>query len=146
MKYYQGKFKPRNPKKYKGNPTNIFYRSSWELKFMNYCDLNQDIIQWQSEEVIIPYKSPLDNKYHRYFVDFYMKVKQPDGTIKEYLVEIKPKKQTQQPNLNPKKRTKYWISEVTTWGKNQAKWDAAREYCADRNWEFLILTEEHLNV
>lgn len=124
----------------------IVYRSSWELKFMNYCDLNENVIQWQSEEIVVPYKSPLDNKYHRYFVDFYMKVKQVDGTIKEYLVEIKPKKQTQQPNPNPKRRTKHWLHEVTTWGKNQAKWEAAREFCADRNWEFLILTEDHLNV
>lgn len=146
MKYYQGKFKPRNPQKYKGNPTNIIYRSSWELKFMNYCDLNENIITWQSEEFFIPYKSPLDNKYHRYFVDFYIKVQQKDGTIKEYLVEIKPKKQTQEPVKNPKRKTKYWINEVTTWGKNQAKWAAAREYCADRNWEFLILTEDNLNV
>lgn len=146
MKYYQGKFKPRNPKKYKGNPTNIVYRSSWELKFMNYCDLNENIIQWQSEEIVIPYRSPIDNKYHRYFVDFYMKIKQTDGAIKEYLVEIKPKKQTQQPNANPKRKTKYWINEVKTWGKNQAKWDAAKEYCLDRGWEFLILTEDNLNV
>ena len=146
MKYYQGKFKPRNPQKYKGNPTKIFYRSSWELKFMNYCDMNENIIQYSLEEIVIPYKSPLDNRYHRYFVDFYMKVKQTDGTIKEYLVEIKPKKQTEEPNRNPKKRTKQWLYEVTTWGKNQAKWAAAKEFCADRNWEFLILTEEHLNV
>jgi hypothetical protein len=146
MKYYQGKYRLKNPQKYKGDPSNVIYRSSWELKFLNYCDTNPDIIKFSSEEIVIPYVSPIDGKRHRYFVDFYMKVKQTDGTIKEYLVEIKPKRQTQPPATNPTRKTKQWLNEVVTWGKNQSKWDAAREYCKDRNWEFLILTEKELNV
>ena len=59
---YSGKFKPKNYKKYKGDPTKIFYRSLWERRFMVYCDNNDKIIEWGSEELIIPYRSPLDKK------------------------------------------------------------------------------------
>mgnify|MGYP001205459791 CR=1 FL=1 len=64
---YKGKYRPEHPRKYKGDPTNIIYRSLWERKFMRYCDLNESIYQWQSGEFAIPYKSPLDHRYHRYF-------------------------------------------------------------------------------
>ena len=84
--YYQGKFSPKNYKKYKGDPTNIIYRSSWELTFMKYCDSNPNVLEWGSEEIVIPYKSPLDNRYHRYFVDFYIKVKEKTGVVKKYLI------------------------------------------------------------
>jgi hypothetical protein len=144
--YYQGKFTPKNYKKYKGNPTNIFYRSSWELKFMNYCDLNENILEWNSEEIVIPYVSPLDKKYHRYFVDFWVKVKERSGEIKKYLIEIKPKKYALPPNPNPKRKTKKWVTENYEYIKNQAKWSAAKEYCKDRLLEFKILTEEDLGV
>lgn len=141
---YKGFYIPQNPEKYGGNVKNIIYRSSWELKFFNYCDLNPNIIFWQSEEFFIPYRSPIDNKMHRYFPDGFIKLKKSDGTIKEYLIEIKPKKQTIMPEKNPKRKTKYWINEVKEWGKNTAKWEAAKEFCLDRNWEFMVLTEEHL--
>ena len=144
--YYQGKFSPKNYKKYKGNPTNIFYRSSWELKFMNYCDLNESILEWNSEEIVIPYLSPLDQKYHRYFVDFWVKLREKNGEIKTYLFEIKPKRYTEPPNQNPKRKTKKWISENYEFVKNQAKWKAAKEYCADRLMEFKVLTEEELGL
>ena len=81
--YYQGKFKPTNPKKYRGNPTNIIFRSGWELKFMKFCDTNKDILEWGSEEVIIPYKSPLDGRYHRYFPDFSVKIRTKDKKIEK---------------------------------------------------------------
>jgi hypothetical protein len=144
--YYQGKFSPKNYKKYKGNPTNIIYRSSWELKFMNYCDLNENILEWSSEEIVIPYLSPLDQKFHRYFVDFWIKVKDRNGEIKKYLIEIKPKRYTQPPNQNPNRKTKKWVSENYEYVKNQAKWKAAKEYCADRLMEFKLITEEELGL
>ena len=67
---YKGKYRPTHPSKYRGKPTNIIYRSLWELKFMKYCDSNKNILEWGSEEVIVPYRSPIDNRYHRYFPDF----------------------------------------------------------------------------
>jgi hypothetical protein len=142
---YSGKYLPSNCKKYKGNPTNIVYRSLWELKFMKWCDGNNNILEWGSEEIIVPYRSPIDGKYHRYFVDFYVKVITRTGDIKKYLIEIKPKKQTIEPAVQ-KRKTKKYVTEVTTYVVNQAKWEAAREWCADRRLEFLILTEDHLNV
>jgi hypothetical protein len=144
--YYQGKFSPKNYKKYKGDPTRVFYRSSWELKFFNFCDINENILEWNSEEIVIPYKSPIDGKYHRYFVDCYAKIKEKTGDIKKYLFEIKPKHQTVAPDTNPKRKTKRWISENYEYAKNQAKWEAAREYCKDRIMEFKILTEEDLGI
>tara|TARA_R100000005_G_C4958481_1_gene176184 strand:+ start:80 stop:523 length:444 start_codon:yes stop_codon:yes gene_type:complete len=144
--YYQGKYKVKNYQKYKGDPTNVIYRSSWELKFLKYCDLNDNVLEFGSEEVIVPYMSPLDNRIHRYFPDFYIKVREKNGKIKKYLIEIKPKKQVIGPSKNPKRKTKNWINEVKEYAKNQAKWKAAREYCEDRLLEFKILTEDELGV
>ena len=139
---YKGRYIPSKPRKYKGDPSNIIYRSLWERKFMVYCDRNDAILEWGSEEIIIPYKSPLDGRIHRYFPDFYVKVKQSDGTIKKMIIEVKPKKQCKPPI--GKKKTKYYIKEVQTWGVNKAKWEYALEWCKDRNMEFKILTEDHL--
>ena len=140
---YKGKFKPSNPSKYRGDPTGIVYRSLWELKFMKYCDLNQNILEWGSEEIALPYLSPLDNRIHRYFPDFYIKVKESNGQIKKYMIEVKPKKQTIEP-IPQKKRTKGYIYEVMEYAKNQAKWKAAKEFCEDRQWEFKVITENEL--
>jgi hypothetical protein len=145
MRYLQGKYKVRNVEKYMGDPTNIIYRSSWELKFLNWCDNNPSVVSFSSEEIVIPYKSPVDGKYHRYFVDFMIKIRTKDDVAKTYLVEIKPKKQTMPPEQK-KRITKQYITEVVTWGVNQAKWKAASEYCLDRGWEFKILSEKDLNV
>jgi len=145
MKYLQGKYKLRNVEKYIGDSTNVIYRSSWELKFLNWCDNNPNVISFSSEEIIIPYKSPVDGKYHRYFVDFMVKIRTKDDVTKTYLVEIKPKKQTMPPEQK-KRITKQYITEVATWGVNQSKWKAASEYCLDRGWEFKILTEKDLNM
>ena len=144
-KYYQGKYTPKNPSKYRGDPTIIIYRSSWELKFMNWCDQNPSVIEWVSEETIIPYICPTDNRPHRYFVDFKIKIKNKDNQIKTYLVEIKPDAQTRPPS-KPKKNTKRYIQEVMTWGKNEAKWKAATTYCKDRGYEFIIITENELGI
>lgn len=140
---YKGRYIPSNPRKYKGDSSNIIYRSSWERKFMVYCDRNEAILEWGSEEVVIPYVSPLDGKLHRYFPDFYIKVKQSSGSVKKMIIEVKPKKQCSPPKI-PKRKTKYFLNEVRTWGVNEAKWKAAVEWCKDRSMEFVILTEEHL--
>ena len=140
---YKGKYQPSFPKKYKGNPTNIVYRSLWERTFMKYCDTNENILEWFSEEIAVPYRSPIDNKIHRYFPDFYIKVKESNGSIKKYIIEIKPKKQTLEP-IPQKRKTKGYIYEVYEYAKNQAKWKAAEEWCADRGYEFKVLTEDNL--
>jgi hypothetical protein len=141
----KGLYRIQNPIKYIGNPNNIVYRSSWELKFMKWCDNNAAILEWGSEELAIPYVSPLDNRVHRYFVDFYIKVKEKDGSIKKYLVEIKPAKFTKEPNI-PAKKSKKFLNEVMQWGVNQAKWKFANEFCLDRGWNFIILTEKELGI
>lgn len=143
-KYKQGKFKPQNPQKYKGDPTQIFFRSSYELKFMQYCDLTESITEYQSEEFFIPYISPIDNRVHRYFPDFFVKYKDKNGNNRTLVVEIKPKKDLKEPDTNPKRKTKSWAYQVKTWAVNQAKWKAAKEWCADRQYEFKILTEKDL--
>lgn len=145
MNTLKGRYIPRNIRKYRGDYKNIIYRSSWELKFMKYCDLNDSILEWGSEEIVIPYRSPLDNRIHRYFVDFYIKVEDMNGQIKKYLIEVKPKRQTTPPP-KPKRQTKRYISEVTEYAKNQAKWKAATEFCEDRQWSFMIITEDELKV
>jgi hypothetical protein len=142
---YKGKYQPSYPKKYKGDPSNIIYRSLWERKFMKYCDLNENILEWGSEEIALPYRSPVDNRVHRYFPDFYIKVKESNSQIKKYLIEIKPKKQTIEPQVQ-KRKTKQYIYEVVEYAKNQAKWEAAKEWCADRGYEFKVLTESELGI
>jgi hypothetical protein len=142
---YKGKFQPRNPQKYLGDPTNIVYRSSWELKFMGWLDDHPGVLQWGSEELIIPYRSPIDNRIHRYFPDFIIKKKTQDGKIDTVIVEIKPSAQTRPPVVINKPNKRY-INEVMTWGVNEAKWNAATNYCKDRGWKFEIITEIELNI
>ena len=142
---YKGKYYPSYPRKYKGDPTNIIYRSLWERKFMVYCDKNESILEWASEEIAIPYRSPIDNRVHRYFPDFYMKVRERGGKVKRYVIEVKPAKQTKPP-VKPKRQTKGYILEAYEYAKNQAKWKMAREFCADRQWEFKVVTEKELGI
>ena len=141
----KSRYRPKNPNKYKGDYNNIICRSSWERKFCHYCDLNENILEWGSEEFWIPYVSPIDKRVHRYFPDFIMKVKESNGQIKTYVVEVKPKKQT----IEPKKRsrvTKSYIYECKTYAVNQAKWKAAKEFCDDRLINFKIITENELGI
>lgn len=142
---YRGKFQPSYPKKYKGDVRNIIYRSLWERKFMVYCDLNENILEWGSEEIALPYRSPIDNKIHRYFPDFYIKYKNKSGKIVKSLIEVKPLKQTTPPP-KPQRQTKGYLFEAYEYAKNQAKWEAAREFCKDRMWEFKVLTEKELGI
>lgn len=142
---YKGIFKPKNPQKYIGDPTNIIWRSTWECHYMSWLDRTPDVISWSSEEIAIPYKDPLRGHTRHYFVDFYVKVKDSKGNLNAYLVEIKPKYQTMPPEKKSKVTKKY-INEVYTYGVNQAKWAAAKEYAADRGWQFKILTEDDLGL
>ena len=137
---YLGKYRPSYPKKYKGDPSNIIYRSSWEYKFMKWCDYTTSVQEWGSEEIIIPYISPVDGKRHRYFPDFYVKIQN-----RKYLVEVKPFKQTLEPKTQ-KRNTKRYINEVVTYHVNKAKWKAATEFCKDHSWEFMLITEKELKV
>ena len=142
---YKSKYKPNYPNKYKGDPKNIICRSSWERRFCSWCDLNENIISWGSEEFFISYVSPVDNRVHRYFPDFIIKVKESTGQIKTYVIEVKPKRQTQPPK--PKSRmTKGFLYEAKTYAVNQAKWKAAVEFCKDRMLEFKIITEDELGI
>ena len=142
--YHKRQYRPINPEKYIGDPTNIIMRSSWETKFAIWCDKNPSIVKWCSEEIVIPYISPVDNRAHRYFVDFKIQVKTKDG-LKTYLIEIKPAAQTGPPKA-PQRKTQRYLNEVMTWGVNEAKWKAADRYAKDRGWEFKVLTEHELGI
>ncbi len=133
---YSGRYKPKNPKKYKGDYTNVIYRSLWEKHAFKWCDTNANVIEWSSEEVVIPYLYEVDHKYHRYFMD--LKIKMKDGKV--FLVEIKPDAQTRPPT--GQRRTKRYITESLTYVKNMNKWKAASEYAKDRGWNFVIWTEK----
>jgi hypothetical protein len=139
---HTSRYKPRHPEKYRGNPTNIICRSSWERRFCRYCDDTPGILRWSSEEFHIPYRKPTDGHVHRYFPDFYIEVKTADGGVKTFVIEIKPKVQTAPPK--PRRKTQRFLSEVATFAVNKAKWLAAQEFCSTRGWTFLVLTEDHL--
>ncbi|HET8687567.1 MAG TPA: TnsA endonuclease N-terminal domain-containing protein [Methanosarcina sp.] len=139
------KFKPKFPKKYKGDPTNIFCRSSWEKMVMLWLDNHTSCIEWSSEQIIIPYFSPVDEKMHRYFVDFSATFKYKDGSVKKFLIEVKPHKQTLQP-VKGNKKTKTFLTEAATYAVNQAKWKAAEKYAAERGMKFIKITEYELGL
>jgi hypothetical protein len=142
---YRGKYRPENLSKYVGDPDKITYRSLWERKFMLFCDNEPNVIEWASESVVVPYISPIDGKWHRYYVDFIVRMRESNGTIKTKLIEIKPKKQCKPP-MKRKKVTRKYLTEVKRWGVNSAKWEYATQYAENRGWEFVILTEDDLNV
>lgn len=151
MATYQGKFRPKNPSKYLGDSSNIIYRSGWELKLMLYLDAHPNVTQWGSEEVIIPYRSPIDGRIHRYFPDFFVEQINKNNKKEKILIEVKPKAQTKAPDVAKKLTPKGMISrrylnEVATYGINQSKWKAAEEFCKDRGWKFQIMTEHELGI
>ena len=148
---YKGKFSPRNPNKYKGNPTNMMYRSLLERRFMVYLDQTPAVLEWSSEEFIIPYISPVDNRVHRYFPDFYIKYRNKDAVTVTELIEVKPFSQCSPPNPKKSKTktgrtSKRYLKEVQTYIVNEAKWKAATSYCNDRKWGWRILTEKDINI
>lgn len=135
---YHGRYKVKNPKKYKGDHTSVQYRSHWEKNVMMHLDGNTKVVSWSSEEIVVPYRYDVDGRVHRYFVDFF--IEYSNGT--KLLIEIKPFKETKPPTGN--RRTKRYITEGFTYIKNQNKWEAAAEYAADRGWDFQIWTEKEL--
>lgn len=145
---YKGLFKPRNPNKYRGDPTNIIYRSSYELRLMSYLDAHQDVLEWSSEEIVIPYRSPIDNRIHRYFPDFFVRRKTVDNLIESVIIEVKPYIQVSEPKplIKGTKPTQRYLKEVQTWGVNNAKWNAAEQFCKQREWKFQIITEKDLGI
>lgn len=140
-KFLKGKYKPKHPEKYIGDINNIVYRSSWELSFVKYIDNNPSIKKFNMEGVVIPYVSPIDNKVHRYYVDFILEYTNTKGETKMALVEVKPHKQTQPP-VPPKKKSKYYINEVLTYHTNMAKWKTAIDFCNKNSMDFVVLTEK----
>ena len=133
----KGKFRPKNPEKYRGNAGEIIYRSSWEMKFCDWCDKNEKVEWWQSEEKRIRYYDPVQKKWRTYFPDFYLGYRG-----REELVEVKPWRQVKGPPENPKRKSKAWVNEVQTYVTNQAKWKAAMEWCEDRGSNFRLITEK----
>ena len=148
---YKGRYTPKNPRKYRGDPSNVIYRSLWERKLMIYLDDHPNVIMWSSEEFCIPYKNPIDGKIRRYFPDFWVKKKNKDGNVETVVIEVKPKAQTRPPLMENKYTAKgrlstRWLNQVKTYGMNEAKWKAANNFCKDRNWKFQIMTEKELGI
>ena len=141
----KSRYTPIYPSKYQGNAKYIICRSSWERKFCQWCDMNNSIISWASEEFSIPYVSPKDNRVHKYYPDYLIKVKEKNDIIKTYVVEVKPYKQTRPPKT-PKRKTKSYLTECVTYAVNQAKWKAAKEFCEDHRIEFKVVTEKELGI
>ena len=141
----KSRYTPIYPSKYQGNVKYIICRSSWERKFCQWCDMNNSIISWASEEFSIPYVSPKDNRVHKYYPDYLIKVKEKNDMIKTYVVEVKPYKQTRPPKT-PKRKTKSYLTECVTYAVNQAKWKAAKEFCEDHRIEFKVVTEKELGI
>jgi hypothetical protein len=142
MKTYKGRYKPTNVEKYAGDPNNVVYRSGWERSVMKWCDTSPQVVQWVSEEIIIPYICETDNRPHRYFMDFLIKFK--DG--RTVLVEVKPAKETIPPKTGKGRSRRTILNEGMTYIKNQSKWKAAQEYALDRGWHFEIWTEKELTA
>jgi hypothetical protein len=141
---YKGWFTPKHRSKYKGDSENVVYRSSWELRVMKWLDENPSVIWWASEELIIKYRSPIDQKIHRYFPDFIVRLKQKNGTESIVVIEIKPHKQTIKPVQ--KRKTNRFLQEAATYAVNQEKWRAADLFCKEHGWQFKVLTEKDIGI
>lgn len=144
-KYYQGYYRCINPNKYVGSRDNIIYRSGLELKLFRWCDNSNNILEWNSEEVCVPYFDPVLRKNRQYYIDAYVKIREGNIT-KKYLIEIKPWKQTQEPKATRGKKKSSLLYETVQWETNsKGKWPAAREFAKKHGMEFIIITEKELN-
>lgn len=141
-KTYKGKYRPLNIAKYRGDPTNIIYRSLWEKRLMKWCDANTKVKWWNSESIVIPYRCATDGKVHRYFPDFLIHFHNHEI----YCIEVKPSKETLQPVKKRGKRRSQLLSETLTYAKNVSKWEAAQEYCKRKGWRFEIWDEHVLEA
>jgi len=140
---YKTRYTIQNPSKYIGDPLGIICRSLWERRVCRYLDENKNVIRWGSEELPIPYYSPLDKKTHRYYPDFIAEVKKQNGDIVTYIIEVKPKKQTKFPERK-KKKEKTYVQECMTYAINKEKWSSAHKMCRKNGWKFLIITEDNI--
>jgi hypothetical protein len=145
--FKQGYYQPVNFHKYNG-PLPIIYRSSWERKFCHWCDHNTDVISWMSEPFSIQYFSILDNKFHKYFPDFYIKLRKvtTEGEVIEtYVVEVKPKAQLQKPKEPKRKTAKAMLSYkyiYEQYVKNLCKSDALQKAALQQNFKVMFITED----
>lgn len=152
-RYKQGYYNLKNPQKYKGDPTKIVYRSSWELRFMIYCDENSNVLEWSSEPFSIPYYNPIEKKTQNYYIDFFIKIKD-DQEIKNIIVEVKPKSKVpaeyggKRPILEGErmtlKKAKAYNRSLKDYIVNKVKFDSARRFAREKGWDFKIVTEEYL--
>ena len=136
---YKGRYTLKKPDKYAGDAKKVIYRSLWERNTFRWCENNPKVKLWNSEEVVVPYVSTVDKKLHRYYVDLLIQMEDK----KTYLVEIKPKKETQPPKKRSRKTKKY-INEQLTYIKNNDKWEAANKFAEHNGWKFQVWTEETL--
>ena len=144
----QGYFKPNNPQKYLGDVNKIIYRSGWEKQFCTFCDINDRVLSWSSESIQVPYTHPIEGKTKPYNVDFYLKIKKDTGEIMEYIAEVKPAKKLLKPvmprtKINEKRMTAH-IEQTKEYLINMHKFQAAKQWAAERGWEFIIITEAFL--
>ena len=139
----KGRYRPLFPDKYKGDPANIWFRSSWERDVMQWLDRRTDVVWWMSEERCVWYRNPVTKKNARYFPDFIVCYER-NGIKYEEMIEVKPQRHVDGPNPKPKRKTKNWMNEVKTYAINQAKWRAAETYCEDRGMNFRLLTEKNI--
>lgn len=137
----RGFYRPKNPEKYKGDPTQIVFRSSWEIKMMRRLDADPNVVEWSSESIIVPYRDKSTGRFRRYFPDFWFR--RSDGRC--FMVEVKPFKETVPP-AKENKTEKRFIRECLVFAKNQSKWEAAERYCAERDWTFIKITERELGI
>ena len=140
------KFKPENPEKYVGKVNDIVSRSSWETKMFRWCDNNPSVIKWNSEDIVIPYYSAADGKMRRYHIDVYAAIKMKDGSVKQYLIEIKPHAQTIKPVMRGRKKKETYLNECYTFQVNSDKWKHAKAWAEKNNMEFIIMSEYELGL
>lgn len=150
-KFSQSIYEVTNHGKYMG-ATNPFYRSSWEYRMMYYLDHNKNVLKWNSENIVIPYKW-VDGKIHRYYTDFYVEVKNREGGIDKLVIEVKPKDQCPGSDKIPKpprkktaKAMKNYQDKLIALKRNELKWESAKEYCKKRGYTFTVITEDDLFV
>ena len=142
-KYRQGRFKPRHPEKYRGDVEHIRYMSSWELHTHQFLDNNPNILEWNSEEIPIPYLKPTDGRVHYYYPDYWIRYQNKRGEMIQEIWEVKPKKEVSRPKTVGKTREQQ-LKEAVTYEINKAKWKAAEAFCKKHGLRFKILTEDQL--
>lgn len=162
MAYKQGWYKLKHPEKYvigdgskdcllsswtksdTNDNSKIRCMSSWEFKTCQFLDNNPNILRWSSEEFYIPYIKPTTGRVHRYFPDYWVEYQDKHGNIIQEIWEVKPLKETRRPRASKRKNPKTKLYEDLTWAINQAKWQAATQFCKQHNVIFRIMTEQDI--